>query len=104
MSEFADHADPHVLVDGGRGFRKDETIVRGEEVGHEAVVGAGQFGLLGVLLVRVVVQQDVLLHPEVFPQSQLVEERDLLHLKKHQVIHLLFTFSIKLNSGTVAEW
>ena len=21
MSEFADHADPHVLVDGGRGFR-----------------------------------------------------------------------------------
>ena len=45
MSELADETDPRVVVDGGCGVGGDETVVLGQEVGHEAKQEAG--GLIG---------------------------------------------------------
>ena len=81
MFQFVDETEPHVVVDGPGRVREDEGVVWREVVRDKAVVGAGELQLLRGLLVGVVIQQNVLLHPKVLSESELVKESDLLDLQ-----------------------
>ena len=50
-------------------------------VGHEAVVGAGHLERQGTLFVLVVIEENVLAHPETFSDAKMVEKCTLLSLE-----------------------
>lgn len=56
-------------------------VVRGHVIGHEAVVCARHLERQGGLLILIVIEENVLSHPEAFPDAKMVEQRTLLSLE-----------------------
>ena len=72
-------ADP-VAVRDHAVLANHQGVVRRHVVGHEAVVGAGYLERQGALLVLIVIEQNVLAHPEAFSDAKMVEKCTLLSL------------------------
>ena len=78
--ELVHEADP-VAVGDHAVLADHQGVVGGHVVGHEAVVGARHLERQGGLLVLIVIQENVLSHPEAFSDAKMVEQRTLLSLE-----------------------
>ena len=80
MLQLCRQTDPGILTHGRGVGDHGGPVVPAHRVRHEQVVGAVGLEVLGLLPVRVSVEQDVLLHSEGLPHPEMVEQRRLLHL------------------------
>ena len=84
MIQFVDKTDPLGLGEPGV-LGDDEGVVAGGVVGHEVVVVAGQPQSQCCLLVHVMIQQNILFHPEGLSNSKMIKQCGSLFLIKFKL-------------------
>lgn len=80
MFEFANKTDSHVVIDDCCWLRHHQSVVCGHVIRDKVVVGEAQLQAHGGLLVSVMDHQNVLVHPKMITDTEMVDQGPELSL------------------------